>query len=94
LSLSAGLNTTFYKTLHSQTAASFSEQLKNNMGEYFGATVSIPLFNRLSPWTLAPDLPSAATALLSLARPSDILLLVGAGSIDSLLPLLLSRLSS
>ena len=47
LSLSAGLNTTFYKTLHSQTAASFSDQLKNNMGEYFGATVSIPLFNRL-----------------------------------------------
>ena len=51
LSVSAGLNTTFYKTLHSQTAASFSEQLKNNMGEYFGATVSIPLFNRLQTLT-------------------------------------------
>lgn len=51
LSVSAGLNTTFYKTLHSQTAASFSDQLKNNMGEYFGATVSIPLFNRLQTLT-------------------------------------------
>ena len=47
LSLSAGLNTTYYKTLHSQTAAAFSSQFKNNMGEYVGATLSIPLFNRL-----------------------------------------------
>ena len=47
LSLSAGLNTTYYKTLHSETAASFRKQLKNNMGEFVGATVSIPLFNRL-----------------------------------------------
>ena len=47
LSLSAGLNTTYYKTLQSETAASFSSQFKNNMGEYVGATLSIPLFNRL-----------------------------------------------
>ena len=47
LSLSAGMNTTYYKTLHSETAASFSNQFKNNMGEYVGATLSIPLFNRL-----------------------------------------------
>ena len=47
LSLSAGLNTTYYKTLHSETAASFRNQLKNNMGEFVGATVSIPIFNRL-----------------------------------------------
>ena len=47
LSLSAGLNTTYFKTLHSKTAASFSSQFKNNMGEYIGATLSIPLFNRL-----------------------------------------------
>ena len=47
LSLSAGLNTTYYKTLHSETAASFRNQLKNNMGEFVGATISIPLFNRL-----------------------------------------------
>jgi len=47
LSLSAGLSTTYYKTLQSETAASFGSQLKNNMGEYIGATLSIPLFNRL-----------------------------------------------
>ena len=47
LSLSAGLNTTYYKTLHSEKAASFANQFKNNMGEYVGATLSIPLFNRL-----------------------------------------------
>ena len=47
LSLNAGLNTTYFKTLHSQTTASFSDQFKNNMGEYLGATLSIPLFNRL-----------------------------------------------
>jgi len=47
LSLGAGLNTTYYKTLHSKTATSFNDQFKNNMGEYIGATLSIPLFNRL-----------------------------------------------
>ena len=47
LSLSAGLNTTYYKQLHSKTATSYSDQFKNNMGEYVGATLSIPLFNRL-----------------------------------------------
>ena len=47
LSLSAGLNTTYFKTLHSQMSASFSDQFKNKMGEYLGATLSIPLFNRL-----------------------------------------------
>jgi len=47
LSLSAGLNTTYYHTLHSNTGQSFHNQLKNNMGEYVGATLSIPLFNCL-----------------------------------------------
>jgi outer membrane protein len=47
LSLSAGLNTTYYHTLHSNTEQSFHNQIKNNMGEYIGATLSIPLFNRL-----------------------------------------------
>ena len=47
LSLSAGLNTTYFKTLHNKTTSSFSDQFKNNMGEYLGATLSIPLFNRL-----------------------------------------------
>ena len=47
LSLSAGLNTTYYHTLHSNAGGSFSNQFKINMGEYVGATLSIPLFNRL-----------------------------------------------
>ena len=47
LSLSAGLNTTYYHTLHSNTSAPFHTQFKNNMGEYVGVSLSIPLFNRL-----------------------------------------------
>lgn len=47
LSLSAGLNTTYFHTLHSDDAQSFRSQLKNNMGEYVGVTLSIPLFNRM-----------------------------------------------
>lgn len=47
LSLSAGLNTTYYHTLHADAGQSFRTQFKNNMGEYVGATLSIPLFNRL-----------------------------------------------
>ena len=47
LSLSAGLSTTYYKTLHSDAGQSFNNQFKNNMGEYVSATLSIPLFNRL-----------------------------------------------
>jgi len=47
LSLSAGLNTTYYHTLHCNTSAPFHTQFKNNMGEYVGVSLSIPLFNRL-----------------------------------------------
>ena len=47
LSLSAGLNTTYYHTLHSDAGQSFHSQFENNMGEYVGVSVSIPLFNRL-----------------------------------------------
>ena len=47
LSLGAGLNTTYFHTLHSAAGQSFSHQFKNNMGEYVGVTLSIPLFNRL-----------------------------------------------
>ena len=47
LSLSTGLSTTYYKTLHNDAAQSFNQQLKNNMGEYLGVSLSIPLFNRL-----------------------------------------------
>ena len=51
LSLSTGLNTTYYHTLHSGAGASFHNQFKNNKGEYVGATLSIPLFNRLQTLT-------------------------------------------
>ena len=47
LSLSAGLNTTYFHTLHSDEGQPFHDQFCNNMGEYVGATLSIPLFNRL-----------------------------------------------
>ncbi len=47
LSLSAGLNTTYYHTLHTDAGQPFHTQFKNNMGEYVGVTLSIPLFNRL-----------------------------------------------
>ena len=47
LSLSAGLNTTYYHTLHSDEGLPFHTQFTNNLGEYVGATLSIPLFNRL-----------------------------------------------
>ena len=47
LSLSAGLSTTYYKTLHNDVAENFRNQMKNNMGEYLGVSLNIPLFNRL-----------------------------------------------
>ena len=47
LFLSADLNTTYFHTLHANTVQSFPTQFRNNMGEYFVATLSIPLFNRL-----------------------------------------------
>ncbi len=51
LSLSAGLSTTYYKTLHNEASETFGKQLKNNMGEYLGISLSIPLFNRLQTLT-------------------------------------------
>ena len=51
LSMSVGLNTTYYHTLHSHVGQSFHTQLKNNMGEYIGASLSIPLFNRMQTMT-------------------------------------------
>lgn len=51
LSLSAGVNTSYFHTLHVEDASSYSNQFKNNMGEYVGATLIIPLFNRLQTLT-------------------------------------------
>lgn len=51
LSMSAGLSTTYYHTLHTPSVTSFSDQLKNNLGEYVAATLSVPLFSRLQKTT-------------------------------------------
>ena len=51
LSMSAGMSTTYYKTLHTKTAVDFNEQIKNNLGEYVSATLSIPIFSRLQKLT-------------------------------------------
>jgi UDP-N-acetylmuramate--alanine ligase len=40
----------------------------------------------------APALPDAAALVASLARPGDLLLTVGAGDVDSVLPLIEERL--
>ena len=47
LSMSAGLSTTYYHTLHTPSATLFGDQLKNNLGEYVAATLSVPVFSRL-----------------------------------------------
>lgn len=47
LSLSAGINSSYYRNLNNPSATSFGQQLKNNLGEYVSINLSIPLFNRL-----------------------------------------------
>ena len=47
ISLGAGVSTTYYKQLDVPGKTSFSDQFRNNAGEYVYATLSIPLFNRL-----------------------------------------------
>ena len=47
ISLNAGLNTGYFKTLHVDVDPTFHAQYKNNLGKYVGATLSIPLFNNL-----------------------------------------------
>lgn len=48
ISLSAGIGTNYNKVLHVNNTVSFSEQFKNNRGEYIGVSVSVPIFNRLN----------------------------------------------
>jgi len=47
ISLSAGINSSYYRNLDAATTTSFRNQLKNNLGEYVSLNLSIPLFNRL-----------------------------------------------
>jgi len=51
ISIGAGVSTSYYKNLDSRDALRFREQWKNNAGQYLYATLSIPLFNRLSTLT-------------------------------------------
>ena len=48
LSLSGGVSTSFYKNMDQGGHASFSSQFKNNMGEFIGLSLTIPIFNQLS----------------------------------------------
>jgi outer membrane protein len=49
ISFSAGINTSYYENLKSETPpSSFNSQFKNNRGEYFSFSLNIPLFNRLT----------------------------------------------
>ena len=48
LSLSGGVSTSFYRNLDKGGHASFSEQFRNNAGQYVGMTLSIPIFTQLS----------------------------------------------
>ena len=45
LSLSAGLQTNYYKT-NGMQAESFASQMKNNFSQYIGLNLSVPIFNR------------------------------------------------
>ena len=45
LSLSAGLQTNYYKT-NGMPAAPFATQMKNNFSQYIGLNLSVPIFNR------------------------------------------------
>ena len=48
LNIGAGISTRYNKQLHKAGTMKFSEQFRNNAGEYISATLSIPLFDRLS----------------------------------------------
>ena len=47
VSLSAGVNSSYYRNLDAARTTAFRQQLKNNLGEYVSLSISIPLFNRL-----------------------------------------------
>ena len=47
LSLSAGLQTNYYKT-NGMPADAFATQLKNNFSQYIGLNLNVPIFNRFT----------------------------------------------
>lgn len=48
ISFYGGISSSYYKELHNHNYPDFKTQLDNNLGEYFGVTMSIPIFNRMS----------------------------------------------
>lgn len=48
ISFYRGISSSYYKELHNHDYPDFKTQLDNNLGEYFGVTMSIPIFNRMS----------------------------------------------
>ena len=51
ISLSGGVSTSFFRNMDTGGHAPFSQQFKNNAGEYVAFTLSIPIFNRLATLT-------------------------------------------
>lgn len=48
ISISGGMSTSFYRNIDKGEYIPFSQQFKNNAGEYIGLSLSIPIFSRLS----------------------------------------------
>lgn len=46
ISLSGGINTAFFRQLDGDNYTSFSNQFNNNLGQWVGVTLSIPIFDR------------------------------------------------
>lgn len=48
ISFFGGISSSYYKELHAMGYPSFNSQFHNNFGQYFGVSMSIPIFNRMS----------------------------------------------
>ena len=48
ISIFGGISSSYYKELHTPGYDSFSRQMKNNFGSYFGISMSIPIFDGMS----------------------------------------------
>ncbi len=48
ISIFGGISSSYYKELHQSGYDNFADQMKNNFGSYFGISMSIPIFNRMS----------------------------------------------
>ena len=51
ISFYAGLSTSYYKELHKTGYPSWKKQLDTNFGQYFGFSLSLPVFNRIASLT-------------------------------------------